>query len=211
MSAVDTVVGRIPNARRFGGGWRAPCPVHGSRGATLSIAEGRDGRVLLRCFAGCDVGAIASSIGIEVRDLFPRTEPVVERPRRAISDSEIREFLVAEVQRQRARRLEQKPFSQPRCISADVNAARLRANLMFATSYAPIARYVWEGYMPHDNDPQWPMLFTRALSDVAWEFYHSKYPGAPAWESSDPPVSLHPLAAARAARWLRAEAPNDFR
>jgi hypothetical protein len=53
-------IGRALNGRRNGSGWlvRCPCPDHGKgRGdwsPSLSIADGDDGRILLRCFAGCE-------------------------------------------------------------------------------------------------------------------------------------------------------------
>lgn len=37
----------------MGYGWQARCPTHDDKVASLSIAE-RDGRVLFKCFAGCD-------------------------------------------------------------------------------------------------------------------------------------------------------------
>jgi hypothetical protein len=59
------------DARRSGEGWMAKCPAHEDRTASLSVGEGRDGRVLLSCFAGCSVYAITSAVGIELTDLFP--------------------------------------------------------------------------------------------------------------------------------------------
>jgi DNA-binding transcriptional ArsR family regulator len=44
----------------------------------LSVSEGRDGRVLLKCHAGCDIKAIVQALGLELRDLFP---PKPERAR----------------------------------------------------------------------------------------------------------------------------------
>lgn len=47
-------------AIRNGGGWLIPCPCpshgrgRGDRNPSLSIADGRDGRLLVRCYAGCD-------------------------------------------------------------------------------------------------------------------------------------------------------------
>jgi hypothetical protein len=41
-------------ARRVGSGrWMAKCPAHSDREASLSIRAGRDGRVLVHCFAAC--------------------------------------------------------------------------------------------------------------------------------------------------------------
>lgn len=69
-SAVDRLLERLPNARRSGPGrWRAPCPSHGSKGASLGIAE-RDGRVLLHCFGGCETSAVLGAVGLELRDLY---------------------------------------------------------------------------------------------------------------------------------------------
>ena len=41
-------------ARRLGSGWMARCPAHDDREPSLSVREGEDGRVLVRCHAGCD-------------------------------------------------------------------------------------------------------------------------------------------------------------
>lgn len=52
------LIGRALNGRRNGGGWlvRCPCPSHGKgrgdRNPSLSVAD--DGRLLLRCFSGCE-------------------------------------------------------------------------------------------------------------------------------------------------------------
>lgn len=50
------------------------CPTanhaHGDRSASLSISEGRDGRVLLHCFAGCTVEQICAATNLKVSDLF---------------------------------------------------------------------------------------------------------------------------------------------
>lgn len=54
------VIGQALKGRRNGGGWlvRCPCPSHGKgrgdRNPSLSVADGDDERLLLRCFAGCE-------------------------------------------------------------------------------------------------------------------------------------------------------------
>jgi len=58
--------------RQAGKGWIARCPAHGDRTASLSIATGTDGRVLLRCWPGCPALAIVHAIGLEMADLFVR-------------------------------------------------------------------------------------------------------------------------------------------
>lgn len=53
-------IGTALKGRRNGSGWLVccPCPNHGrgrgDRSPSLSVADGDDGRLLLRCFAGCD-------------------------------------------------------------------------------------------------------------------------------------------------------------
>jgi hypothetical protein len=68
-------------ARRLGGtpsgnGWSARCPAHDDNTPSLSIAKGQDGRVLLKCFAGCPqenvLAALGERYGITVAALFPR-------------------------------------------------------------------------------------------------------------------------------------------
>jgi hypothetical protein len=75
MSATDALLGRLNNVRAYGPkGWRADCPNgHSSRG-TLSVGEADDGRVLLRCFAGCSAAEVMGAVGLTLSDLFP--EPV---------------------------------------------------------------------------------------------------------------------------------------
>ena len=53
-------------------GWQARCPAHDDHEPSLSIAEGDDGRVLLKCHAGCTPEAIVAALGLEMRDLFPQ-------------------------------------------------------------------------------------------------------------------------------------------
>ncbi|MGC4114488.1 MAG: toprim domain-containing protein [Myxococcales bacterium] len=59
----------------------AKCPAHEDGQASLSVCEGEDGRVLIKCHAGCDVRAVCAALGLEMRDLFPLREqrPVKKR------------------------------------------------------------------------------------------------------------------------------------
>jgi hypothetical protein len=57
--------------RRSGKGWLMRCPAHQDRKPSLSISEGREGCVLLKCQAGCDLDAVLAGLGIEKKDLFP--------------------------------------------------------------------------------------------------------------------------------------------
>ncbi len=52
--------------------WIARCPAHEDRSPSLAIRE-VDDRILLHCFAGCDVYEIVSAVGLELSDLFPES------------------------------------------------------------------------------------------------------------------------------------------
>lgn len=65
---------------------RAICPAHPSkhRSRSLTIRELDDGRLLMKCFAGCDVDQITAALGLTVGDLFPQLDrrEIPERHRR---------------------------------------------------------------------------------------------------------------------------------
>ena len=50
--------------------WKACCPAHEDKNPSLSVSVGDDGRVLLKCFAGCDVEEVLRALDLESRDLF---------------------------------------------------------------------------------------------------------------------------------------------
>jgi len=68
-AALDGVLARFQGVRRSGAGWKAMCPAHAGKNPSLSVRE-ENGRVLLKCFAGCTVGAICASVGIKISALF---------------------------------------------------------------------------------------------------------------------------------------------
>jgi hypothetical protein len=69
-SPVETVLALLPDHRKAGKGWTARCPAHDDDRASLSIAVGKDGQVLLHCHAGCDFKDIVKALKLEERDLF---------------------------------------------------------------------------------------------------------------------------------------------
>jgi RecA-family ATPase len=69
---VDVVLARLDRHKAKGHGqWIARCPAHDDRNPSLSIKEGENGAVLLKCFAGCDTAAVVAAMGLELSDLFP--------------------------------------------------------------------------------------------------------------------------------------------
>lgn len=71
MTPVELVLSKVSGLRRNGRGWQACCPAHDDRRPSLSIAEGRDGRALLRCHAGCSAERVVSALGLGLGDLMP--------------------------------------------------------------------------------------------------------------------------------------------
>ncbi|MBC7480710.1 MAG: DNA primase [Rhizobacter sp.] len=74
MSAA-VLLDRLDKVRARGPGqWSACCPAHDDKGPSLSVKETADGRVLLHCFAGCEVDEVTAAVGLDLADLFPPRE-----------------------------------------------------------------------------------------------------------------------------------------
>jgi len=52
------------------GSYKALCPAHDDHNPSLSITQGTDGRVLLKCFTGCQPEDIVAALGLSMPDLF---------------------------------------------------------------------------------------------------------------------------------------------
>lgn len=106
-SPVDRLLSRLERVRSTGPGrWSASCPgpLHnrGDKNPSLSVAVGDDGRVLLRCFAGCEASVIVAAIGLALSDLFPpraltQAGPIPAHLRAKISDKDLLEIIRREV------------------------------------------------------------------------------------------------------------------
>ena len=68
----DDFVSHLDGVKRRGTGVSARCPAHEDRHASLGVNEGDDGRVLVRCYAGCETEAIVKALGLELGDLFDK-------------------------------------------------------------------------------------------------------------------------------------------
>lgn len=64
----------LRNVRRSGDGHVACCPAHEDKHQSLSVATGTDGRVLVRCHAGCETEDVVGAIGLTLADLMPERE-----------------------------------------------------------------------------------------------------------------------------------------
>lgn len=71
----DTLINRLHGVRESGPGrWIARCPVHDDRSPSLAVRNTGD-RLLLHCFAGCDVYTVVAAVGLKLTDLFPPRFP----------------------------------------------------------------------------------------------------------------------------------------
>ena len=57
--------------RESGSSWSSLCPAHDDNNPSLSINETSDGKVLLKCHAGCETEAIVGALDLTMADLFP--------------------------------------------------------------------------------------------------------------------------------------------
>jgi len=72
MSAADKFLAKLSRAMKTGEGqWRAVCPGHSSSGRSLTLSvRDVDGRLLVHCFAGCEVTDILAAVGLQFSDLY---------------------------------------------------------------------------------------------------------------------------------------------
>jgi hypothetical protein len=55
-------IAKALGARKAGAAWMAKCPTHDDREFSLSIREAEDGKVLVRCHAGCEQHQIIAAL-----------------------------------------------------------------------------------------------------------------------------------------------------
>jgi hypothetical protein len=115
-SPIQTVLDHLKDVRKSGNGWEACCPAHDDHRPSLSVAEGDDGKVLLKCRVGCTFEEIVKAMGLETKDLFPGDHHSNGRPRMVAfydyrDEAGVLKFQVV--------RLEPKGFFQrrPRCVN----------------------------------------------------------------------------------------------
>jgi uncharacterized ParB-like nuclease family protein len=56
--------------KQYGNGYICRCTAHEDKNPSLSASIGKDGKILLYCFAGCHYKDICNSIGISISNLF---------------------------------------------------------------------------------------------------------------------------------------------
>ena len=69
---IGNLLNRLEKVKGTKGRWTACCPAHADRSPSLAITHLDDGRILLKCFAGCSAQEIVTSVGMDLGDLFPK-------------------------------------------------------------------------------------------------------------------------------------------
>lgn len=79
MGPLELVLGRLTDHKKTGDDqYEARCPGHEDKRASLSVGVGKDGRVLLKCHANCELEDIVRALELAPSDLFP---PKPSKPR----------------------------------------------------------------------------------------------------------------------------------
>lgn len=82
------LIAKALKGKKAGSGWLCLCPAHDDRSPSLSIADGADGRLLVKCHAGCDPLAVLTELrrrGLAERDpapLSPEQQAAIARKER---------------------------------------------------------------------------------------------------------------------------------
>jgi hypothetical protein len=154
------------NARRVRQGWLGRCPAHDDRSPSLSIREGRDGRSLVRCFAGCEPSAIVQALGLELRDLFADAPPQLSQPgRQQVTADDVERELQHELDRIIAADSERCGFDVVE-LTRHRNEARAIIERRFDVALKRETSPWWE-VEPHAGDPEWKACVAQALRETA--------------------------------------------
>jgi len=68
---IGNFLNKLEKVKGSKGRWTACCPAHVDRSPSLAITETDDGRILLKCFAGCSAQQVVEAVGMDLTDLFP--------------------------------------------------------------------------------------------------------------------------------------------
>lgn len=70
---LNQIMSRLESVRDFGSYFKALCPAHDDRERSLSLSEAEDGKILLKCHAGCSTKRVLQKLGLPMSALFPKT------------------------------------------------------------------------------------------------------------------------------------------
>lgn len=184
--------------------WIGRCPAHDDRSPSLSVAEGREGRTLLFCHAGCELEAIARALSIDLRDLFADRVPAWRLSEIACKPTtgELCAALYSA-----AKLYQEHRGIVGNLLTCELNAIRRAVSMKLGVVLDDLPRALHEGsYGGRERDPAWPAIFERALFVAGMELLGAAIPFS---ESLRPPRMVLLAAedyAAQAIRSLEREA-----
>jgi putative DNA primase/helicase len=151
----ETIARALGGYSSSGGWWRAPCPAHGSKSASLALRDGGRGGLAVKCHAGCtlaDILAALRRLGVLSGEAgeAPAPDPEAERRRR--------EAEAAEGQKRVALARDMWRSALP---AAGTRAETyLRARLPGLSAIPPTIRYLPPGslYARHPEGTGWPAM-----------------------------------------------------
>jgi putative DNA primase/helicase len=152
MSA-EVIAAALGEARREGRGWRTRCPIHG--GDSLTLADGDGGKLLVKCWAGCNIAEILA----ELRELglghgaageAPQPDPEAAR-RRAEKDA---------AEQRRKTGLARDMWRSASPADGTIAERYLRYRLPGLGEIPPTIRYLPPGspYASHPDGNGWPVM-----------------------------------------------------
>ena len=79
--SINNLLERLDKVKGSNGKYQACCPAHDDKNPSMAITETADGKVLVKCFAGCTADEIVGAIGLELKDLFPESNMTASQKR----------------------------------------------------------------------------------------------------------------------------------
>ena len=80
-----------------GAGYTALCPAHDDQSPSLSVSQGNEDRILIKCHTGCSVGHIVEAMKLKMSDLFTNGRPNTSPSRKTVPANPIKEEEVAKL------------------------------------------------------------------------------------------------------------------
>jgi hypothetical protein len=78
MSQIENLLSKLSGVKRSSNNsWMCKCPSHDDRNPSLAIKDTGEGKLLLKCMAGCSVSDILGSVGMDFADIMPKEQPKV--------------------------------------------------------------------------------------------------------------------------------------
>lgn len=71
---IENFLSRLEGVTGHNGQYKAKCPAHDDKKASLSIGKGRDNRIVMCCHAGCNTVDVLASMGLTKADLFDNSQ-----------------------------------------------------------------------------------------------------------------------------------------